>query len=200
MNDPTHCDRCKSNLSRGWSERWSGDAPQSLTRVECVCFACDNAEKLDTYAKTGLLSIGLVCAATAKEARGESDDTLARVSKEYAEVRDACKAFERDVWFAGFQSTVRAASRRGFRALFAVGPLSCVALAYSLAGRVMLTLRAADDSCEVSLITAEDESEPVMGVASICATKEQAVGLIDAATRQLAAGNGFSRDDKCGVF
>lgn len=64
----------------------------------------------------------------------------------------------------------------------------------------MFTLEPEDESFSVSLITAEDETAPVMGIQGISATKEQAVALIDAATKTLAGGKGFVRDDKCGVL
>jgi hypothetical protein len=88
---------------------------------------------------------------------------------------------------------------RGHRASFVAAGVDAVAMAWSCAGRVLFTLKPEDGSHSVTLITAEDENKPVMGVQSICATWEQAVALIDAATKALCGGVGFARDDKIGM-
>ncbi len=54
--DKTTCDRCGADCSRGWSERWRGETAQTMTRVEVVCLACDLAERMAEYRKTGRLN------------------------------------------------------------------------------------------------------------------------------------------------
>lgn len=63
----------------------------------------------------------------------------------------------------------------------------------------MITVETADESAQVSVITAEDSDDPVMGLQGIYATRGQAVGILQAATTALAAGAGFVRDDKVGM-
>lgn len=199
--DPTHCDRCNAFLRGGWCERWQGDK-----RAEVFCADCDKTEKLAEYTKTNLLTTSLLCDAAIYGARREMksgtprDFTMERIQLESAQIRESCKAFERGVWFAGFQSAVQRADNRGFKASFSVGDVQCKALAWSCAGRTAFTFEPEDESYQVSLITAEDETEPVMGVNSVLATGAQAVGIISAATKALLCGNGFVRDDKVGMF
>lgn len=198
-NDPTNCDRCKAALDGGWSERWRDDK-----RIEVVCLNCNRAERRAAYETTGILTSSIMTDAAIYSVRREYDEAqdplLDRASREVAQIRKACKSFERDVWFAGLQTKVRAASHRGFRAPFTVGAIPCVALVWSCAGRTVFTLEPEDESYQVTLITAEDEASPVMGIHGVCSTKEQAVGLIDAATKALRGGVGFKRDDKVGMF
>ncbi len=206
VRNPSECDRCRATLERGWSERWSGDSQETMVRVEVVCFNCDRAEYRAEYKQTGVLTSKMTIDAAMYGVRhgefgkGAADPLLDKVLSEFAEVRKACKAFEQDVWFAGFQSIVCAASHRGFRASFSVNDVPCVALNWTCAGRTVFTLEPVDNSYQVSLITNEDESDPVMGIHGICATKDQAVDLIVSATKALKGGVGFARDDKVGMF
>lgn len=202
--DPKNCDRCTASLVRGWSERWRDDK-----RVEVVCFDCDKAERFARYAETDVLTSNLLIDGALYQARREGgaaggsyarDYLLDRANREIAEIHTACKAFERDVWFGGLQRIVRAASHRGFRASFALDSVQCNLLVWSCAGRTVFTAQPADESYQVSLITAEDEANAVMGIQGICATKGQAVVLIDAATKACVGGANFVRDDKIGMF
>ncbi len=206
VRDPIECGRCRATLVRGWSERWRGESHETMTRVEVVCFNCNRAEYRAEYEKTGVLTSKMTIDAAMYGVRhgefgkGAADPLLDKVLSEVEQVQKAYKAFEQDVWFAGFQSIVRAASHRGFRASFSVNDVPCVALNWTCAGRTVFTLEPVDGAYQVSLITSEDGSHPVMGIHGICATKDDAVKLIEAATKALAGGVGFVRDDKVGMF
>lgn len=198
--DPKSCDRCTASLAHGWSERWRDDK-----RIEVVCFDCDKTERHAEFAKDGVLTTRMLTDAAIYGVRREYDrvapnDMLDRVSRESAEIQTACKVFERDVWFGGLQKIVRAASHRGFRASFALDSVQCDLLVWSCAGRTVFTAQPADESYQVSLITADDSADPVMGIQGICATKEQAVALLDAVTKACVGGANFVRDDKIGMF
>jgi hypothetical protein len=177
-----------------------------MVRVEVVCFNCDRAEYRAEYKRTGVLTSKMTIDAAIHGVRhgefgkGQPDPLLDQVASEVAEIRKACKAFERSVWFAGFQSVVRAAEHRGFRASFDVGSTPCVALNWTCAGRTVFTFEPVDGSYQVSLVTSEDDRSPVMGIHGIRATKEQAVNLITSATGALWGGVGFVRDDKVGMI
>lgn len=128
------------------------------------------------------------------------DPILDRVNRDLAVVNAAIILFEQDVWFGGFQAKVHAARHRGFRADFAMPDgAPALAMAWSCAGRVMITIEFADDSAQVSVVTADDSEHPAMGLQGISATRDQAVGLLRAATTALARGAGFKRDDKVGM-
>lgn len=196
--DPTNCDRCRANLERGWSER-------DGVRVEAVCFACDTGERREAYAETDVFTTKIMTAAAIYSVRLEygrenRDPLLDRALRDTQAIRTAAKAFERDVWFAGLQDDVRKAPTKGSRASFTIGDVPCVLLAWACAGRVLFTFEPEDDSYQVTLITAEDETRPVMGIQGVSATRAQAVALIDAATAALRGGVGFTRDNKVGML
>ena len=204
--DVTACDRCKSSLERGWCERWGGTTKKSMRRVESICFDCDRREHREAYASTDVLTTKIVMDSAIYEVRRESNRTapdllLDRAVRELADVRTSYKAFERIVWFGGLQARVRAASFRGFRADFTMlDGTAARALVWSCAGRTVITIEIAAETAQVSIITADDSDDPVMGLQSIRATKGQAVALLDAACVRLANGLGFERDDRIGML
>ncbi len=198
--DPASCDRCRASLERGWSERWRNGA-----RVEAVCFACNTKEYRAEYAETDVFTTKIMTDAAIYSVRLEygresPDPLLDRALRDTQAIQTATKTFERDVWFAGLQDDVRKAPTKGSRAPFTVGDVPCVLLAWACAGRVVFTFEPDDESYQVTLITAEDEARPVMGIKSVRATRAQAVALIDAATATLRGGVGFTRDDKVGML
>lgn len=202
----TTCDRCKSSLERGWCERWGGTTKKGMRRAESICFDCDRQERHEAYAETNVLTTKIAMDSAIYEVRREDNRTapdllLDRAVRELADVRADYKAFERIVWFGGLQAMVRAASFRGFRADFTMlDGTEARALVWSCAGRTVITIETADEAAQVSVITADDSNEPVMGLQGILATKAQALALLDAACVRLAGGNGFKRDDKVGMF
>lgn len=60
MSDTKTCDRCASDCSRGWSERWRGETAETAVLVETLCNACDLQDHVATYRSTGRLCNGVV--------------------------------------------------------------------------------------------------------------------------------------------
>lgn len=196
--DPTNCDRCKASLEHGWCERWRNDK-----RVEVMCFDCDKKERHERYAEDDVLTTRLLTDAEMYGVRLEygkeaSDPLLDRVRRESDRIKPALKRFESAVWFGGLQSLVRDTQYRGHRATFEANGTKADALVWSCAGQTLITIEPADGSYSVTLITAEDSSEPVMGIQGIRATWGDARALIDAAAKLRTAD--FARDDKIGVM
>lgn len=196
--DPTNCDRCQASLGRGWSQRYRDDV-----LLESICFDCDNTEQIDAYEKTKVLTSKVTVMAAIDEVHREYGkpstvghrETMIAVAASVERIRGRIKAWERAVWFGGLQAQVLAADFRGFRMDFPGG----TALVYSLAGRTQITIETTDESAQVSLITADNEREPVMGQNSIRATEDQAIGLILASQDAFGAGVRFERNDKVGL-
>lgn len=95
--------------------------------------------------------------------------------------------FEQTVWFGGLQKAVLATNDRSLGAKFTAKDGTTIEmLTYCLAGRCVIQLDAPD--ARLTLITAEDETEPRMGVQGIDATVDQAQGLLIAATEAWSEG------------
>lgn len=202
--DPTHCDRCRASLERGWSERW-----RDGERVEAVCFDCNDAEKLREYLDTGVLTSSLMTRATIESVRREygkgvanptQRDLLARAWAATEAIQRAAKEFERVVWFGGFAEQERAAKHRGWRAAFDLAGEQHKVLVWSCAGRVVFTIEPDDESRQTSVICAEDENRSTMGIQGVCATEQQAIAMLHGATVAWARGMRFERDDKVGMI
>jgi hypothetical protein len=89
--------------------------------------------------------------------------------------------FEQTVWFGGLQKAVLDTNDRSLGAKFTAKDGTTIEmLTYCCAGRCVIQLDAPD--ARLTLITAEDETEPRMGVQGIDATVDQAQGLLIAAT------------------
>ena len=92
-------------------------------------------------------------------------------------------------------AAVLAAEFRGFRLNFDGG----YALVYSLAGRTQITIETSDGSAQVSVLTADNSKDSVMGIQSVLATEDQALGLLIASRKAFVGGAKFQRDDKVGL-
>jgi len=122
-------------------------------------------------------------------------ETMVAVAASNKRIHAEIKAWESGVWFDGLQKDVLAAKFRGFRLDFNGGHT----LVYSLAGRTQITIETSDDSAQISLITADNETGPVMGQNSIRATEDQALGLLVRSRVAFGFGAKFRRDDKIGI-
>lgn len=204
IQDPTHCDRCGASLERGWSERWSDNK-----RVRAWCIPCADRERLEEYAKTDELTTQVMVRASIENVHREygkgvtcpsERNLLARAWASTEAVQRAAKEFERAVWFGGLSGKVRAAKHRGWRASFEIAGESHKVLVWSCAGRVVFTIEPDDEARHVSLICAEDEDRPTMGIKGICATEQQAIAMLAGACAAYQRGMAFERDDKVGMF
>lgn len=100
--------------------------------------------------------------------------------------RAAKSGLEPRVWFGGLQEVVRAASISGMRSgmIETETPLGAIELTtFCSAGRCLIQIDTPSPAgpC-ITLITAEDESAPRMGVQGIDATESDALALLDAIT------------------
>jgi len=179
------CALCQKEITDRYVETWSGD---KLTRV--VCSECDRNERYASFAATSRMTTWLVSDASmvvwhadeAREPRMPVDPMrlpLARHVKAQADALLAdVKHFESTVWFGGLQRTVRKSRYKGMSAAEPVaspfGPVQV--LSFTMAGRALVTLETGDHS--VSLITAEDESTPRMGINGIGTTAAVACTLM----------------------
>jgi hypothetical protein len=96
--------------------------------------------------------------------------------------------FERVVWFGGLQKAVRATNVSALKGTFVAETGETVEVTtFCSGGRCVIQIETSAD--RVTLITAEDESEPRMGVQGIDATEETALRLLAATTSAWAAGS-----------
>lgn len=96
--------------------------------------------------------------------------------------------FEPRVWFGGLQAAVRATNVRALNGTFVAATGEAIEVTtYCCAGRCVIQIETPTD--RVTVVTAEDESEPRMGVQGIDATEETALRLLAATTSAWAAGS-----------
>lgn len=210
--DPTKCDRCFSSVERGWSERWRAPKKDAEpVRVECICFDCDEMDRITEYQKDKVLTSKFICsaacAAVTEEYRtkpgsrsyGEPAhkfiDVYLEANESVKRLQAEVKKFEQAVWFSGLQAQVRAADFRGFR--MNVGNI--IVLVYSMCGRTQITIESTKGDKQITLITAEDETKPVMGINGILATEEEAMKLMVTCREAYQRGYKFTRNDKVGI-
>ncbi len=172
MNDPTHCDRCKSPLRGGWSQRFS-EAGEVL---ETLCIPCRMEERITEYAAdhilTSRLHMDAACAKYDKVPDPRYAPVLASMERLYAVMKD----IEAAVWFGGLQALVQASDWRQLSAEHQGLHILCLASA----GRVLITLHGETEFPWLTLIAAEDAKpgESGMGIQGISATEEEAHALL----------------------
>lgn len=204
--DPTSCDRCLNSVEQGWSERWVDSS-----RIECVCFKCDDEQRVIEYRNTDVLSSKLITSAALAEVRmehrlkpesrsygeppGPHEETYTKINNSYKRLHLEVKEFEKLVWFNGLQAQVLGAEFRGFRMNFG----SYIALVYSMAGRTQITIETINKDIQITLITADNESKPVMGINGLTATENQAMNLLRVCKEAFLRGKKFTRNDKIGI-
>ncbi len=97
-------------------------------------------------------------------------------------LRNKCKEFEANVWFAGLQEFLAKATKKGVSAKlnnFSV-------LTYCIAGRSMITIE--DDKGSITFLTEEDSKESRMGLHGMASTSEHAHALVNAAIEYWKSG------------
>jgi hypothetical protein len=176
MVDPTNCNRCNASLERGWSERYKGNE-----LIESICFSCSDKENIEQYEKTEILTLKITMCAKMDEIHRKYGEPLKLKSNILNKILTSCqnieneiKLWERDVWFNHLQSKVKKAEFRGWRLDFNGGYV----LVYSIAGRTQFTIESENNKYQISLLTREDSTDPVMGLNSINATEAQAIKLL----------------------
>jgi hypothetical protein len=210
-----NCGQCgKSLMDSMWVETFSVKQGGESERIKIICIQCSDANRMNDYQVSGLLSTNLIMEAQShKFYREEAPHSIVNLRKEYMQryrlplsdaersilaeqiVLESCyKRFERKVWFeGGVQKYIIAAKKRGHRAEF--GGFTCLMCA--MAGRVMFTF---NDAEGMNVTVIADETSPTgrMGLQSIYATCAQAVSMVDAFTDNWAQVGKFSVDTKVG--
>lgn len=188
LYDPD-CARCGAKKLSAYSTRCASDGEVK----EVVCLACDAAERLVRWKETGRLTSQLTMVASLKAYRSQNGESCnpgwLDVNAAYERVRARVKAsdgFERAVWFGGLQTAVRATDLRALSADIATPSGTLTLMTYCCAGRCLVQMERGDD--RVTLIAAEDESEPRMGIQGIDATEASALALLTEAQRAWCEG------------
>ena len=215
MKNPTHCDRCGGAFNGGYCARWvvpPGAKEAKLT--EAICFDCEEVESVYQFNKDRVLTSRLMTSAVLNASHdeyrvkrgsrsyGEPERRYAAMYRlvyaSYEKVRLEVKRFEQAVWFAGLQAQVQKATHRGFKMTFSDDGVDTIAMVYSLAARTQITIERGDT--QIMLITAEDETSPVMGINGLRATEQQAIDLLKSAAGAFKSGAKFKRNDKVGIL
>lgn len=194
MNEPApaidKCDVCGKPVDGFCVESFDAN----FKRVGVRCHPCDMTQRFDRYAATKRLHTWLMTEVGLRHydlERGRAVERADLVREAHASVervRAEVREFDRGVWFGGLQKAVRASRTKGLSAKEPVSsPLGPVkVLAFAMAGRAMITLDAA--TCSVTVITAEDDTEPRMGIQGIDATEAEALALLLAVRTAWTAG------------
>jgi hypothetical protein len=195
VEDPTNCNRCNASLERGWSFLQRTDG------TEYLCFECSDKEVIKQYLETHILTSKLSMIAALAEVKLEVGktpkidiETIAKVIDSFNRIRNEYKIWEQEVWFGGLQKQVRDATYTGMSMEFLSGRV----LTMSSAGRTLFTIDSAVLDCSLTLITAEDSDDHVMGLQSICATEEQAIRLLKESRSAFKDGLTFHQDKGIG--
>jgi hypothetical protein len=178
--DPTHCDRCKSAVHRGWVQSINYKTGEI---IKTLCVGCDEEEAKAYFTETGHLTTGLVMMASLYEARKTESKTDIAIMAAYAPIPSAIRPFLREVWFGGLQRFAQNASVKGTSFHRDDFKLLC----FTICGRAMITLE--NSSSSLTLICEEDREPPgSMSMQGISATGPQAVALLMRARELWAAG------------
>lgn len=141
-------------------------------KEEYFCRPCDKNARLKQYNDSGHLSIRLILDAILDRDKSE---TWADIRNANERISSVVKKFESAVWFNGLQEIARKSKYKG-------NSYKCddfEMLIYTMAGRAMITIE--NKIASVTMITAEDEPDPCMGLQGIQATEADATMLIEMA-------------------
>lgn len=175
------CSTCKKNLDdQGYVEIFDG---KTGAIRETVCDGCDQARRMKEFRETGYLSTWLVERAHVNAAVKEPKEGDDAILDAFKLIQDEIPAFEQEVWFSGLQAFARGASTKGTKSEQGDFTLMC----FTMCARAMITLE--DKTGSVTLITAEDSSEPRMGFRGVQTTADHAVALIRRARQEWTKGN-----------
>ena len=205
MADPTNCDRCRDNLEGGWSERRNHKTGE-VTSV--LCFLCARQDAMDDYRRTGEITsrLGGDAAVANLYLSGECSsgslrdgvyqfwlrnaDSLREIAAANEEIAAAASQFECAHWLPHIQAYYNKATTRGHNG----DGGDFVTLLWGSAGRVLLTIKdkypvghpdGKYGGAWVTLIFDESSKETRGGVQGMCATKQEALALIAAATERM---------------
>jgi hypothetical protein len=200
QNEPTNCSRCDASLERGRVTTY-----KDQNAVDAICFECYDTELLNGYRETGIIKTHLLSILGIYMAgrdygreRIARDNTMERLWCDHEDLMVLVKQFEQQVWFAGLQKTVNKATNRGFKACFKIGSKDFEVMSWSACGRTMFTIEPDQEYPDyyITLITADESTNSIMGIKGINATMDQGIELLKGAIQACKGGKGFVRDDK----
>ena len=198
MREARTCGRCGAKNLQAYAEAWITDV-----RTEVRCTTCDDAKRLAEFRADGRLRTGTTTTAAVHGVRAEyghgCDPTWLAIDAARKTVQTRIRAFDADVWLEGLGRIVDAERSRGMKSAEFPSPSGPARLmTFTSAGRVMLTIDA--ELASVSMLTAEGEWTPRMGMQGIDATADEAIALIDAATEAWRAGTlAMAADNAVGI-
>jgi hypothetical protein len=194
-----NCDRCQCELDdekdyTSQNYTYEKGAKES-TLVSVHCFNCQKEETIDRYLKTGRLTGSLIGHAELAEIYQETRRATIRDAYQRAlgsrnRIRSLVKEFESRVWFGGLQKLAQNAKTKGTSFEHKDFKFLC----YTMGGRAVITLDT--PKAAVTVITAEDSTEPVMGLNTLDATEEQAMAILETAIRLWAADHRVQEDQE----
>jgi len=202
FDEPTPaCGVCGVACERGYS--MSID-PKTGKRYDYRCLDCAERERWVEYEQTRILRTRLLEDAGYEDWLRRNDypdgwtppmvtgDLLTEVIRAKEMLHEAAKTFECEVWFKGLQTKVRAAEVHGQR----VETERLKWLVFTSAGRCLNTLEDLKDHHSITLITAEDGDECVMGVQGVEGRFEDVLELVGLALRVWESGPQVVADEK----
>ena len=185
--EPTHCETCKADLSGGYSQTWKGDKVTST-----VCFDCARKERNAEYEQNGKMVTSLMIDASLDRGCGKRLAPVGAVF-DLEVIEAAVRQFDDQVWKGGLRELLKNSTMRGHSRKSGKFQL----LTYYMAGRYMLTLE--DNKASITLITTDD-ADVRMGIQGICATRDQAVTLVDAGIKLYRKHGNLEVDREVGLL
>lgn len=196
---PEYCERCRSKLDESCSvvTIYKG---QDFKDREYICYRCSQIEAVEEYRRNGEISTSLMidasmCAYHVKEGRmfeGLRTEvkhhyelhyhTLCKIAEEVEEIHAKGREFEEKHWLPRIRKYWNDSSARGHSFVTE----DWKALMWGSAGRVLITiqdtkLKGKYGGAYVSLIFDDSADYARGGIQGICATREEGLGLVQAA-------------------
>jgi hypothetical protein len=191
--DSPDCSTCPAKKLSAYSA--TTDAAGEVKAVYCI--ACDRERTLAAWEEKPILRTRLMTDATIAKVRNQyghgCDPRYLVIAKQVKDIHYIAKAtFEPRVWFGGLQKAVRATRERGLKTVVDAEGGAVEMTTYCLAGRCMIQLDRGDT--RLTLITAEDEDEPRMGIQGIDATRAEALAMLSVVTKAWVAAGGLTME------
>lgn len=208
LKDPKYCNRCRGDLERGYTTIYSDPR-------EYICIKCNKAEMLENWKEDGNLTTSLMIDAAIQGVRSEYDnksnygieafdidDRYDDIIKATNNINEKVHGFEKQVWFDGMKSLVKACDTKGMSS----HPDGVKILAWEGMGRCVVTLE--DAVASITLIIGADYPESyktydispipeyMMGIQGISATEDEAISLLDYAIQLWKDGDINLQSDK----
>jgi hypothetical protein len=159
--------------------------------VTYICCECDDKERMDKYLESGEITTSLMTDAILTECDEKfgkvpkNKEFYDKVNADLKEIFESVVEFSNMIWIPKIRPYIQKAEYKGHERTHPTFKI----MAYAMCGRVMVTIQdrygQADErnkfgGANVSLIGAED-GDGGIGLNALCATKQEAIGLIKSA-------------------